>query len=452
MECEANEPSDAVAEIAPPGYPVIEKTQEGEGGKPFACPHFGCDGFTFDTVEECRAHEDDWHSPPYLCSECDTSFAANSALKRHFKSSGHYNWICLEEVCEMKGILFANQSEFVNHALNTPGHEHLSPSEAPHSPVSAKRINYAEIIHVLDGESTSECSSEEEGHMCPEPSCRRYQQVFYSEGEFSRHTESHGHVQAIKYSETLRESGKVVADIMIEQEAAREFRCTAEGCPYFGEKLKTSQSFYHHIQTTQHLHLSSDIIADPTSPTAEIRQKFNQLNLLCDEPECPKYEHQFSNRVNLTKHTKSVVHLKAVSYGQMKRSMTNPTFEGQDNVIMQEREQSVTTAVLPSTPHAWSPFTFAPITPTTAGSASFIELPQVVTPTKHSTKEISLMTPPSSRREENLKKRNIELEEELRQMRGKIERIRMAYKEQISSLFQALGKKQEREWLRDYEA
>jgi hypothetical protein len=455
MECQPSHPDDATTEAPPPGYSVVDQIQEGEGegGKLFACPEIGCDGFTFDTIQECRSHEEDWHSPPYFCSECEANFAAKPALKRHFKASGHFNWICLEEKCESKGTLFANQSEFVAHALNACGHENLFLSDTPNSPISPKRINYAEVIHILSEETTSE-SSEEEEYLCPEPSCRRYQQAFHSEVEYARHKESHGHVHAIRYSEALRESGKSVADITTEQEAAREFRCTAEGCSYFGEKLKSSQSFYRHINTAQHLDSPHSSVSDPTSPTAEIRQQLSQLHLSCDEPECPKYEHRFVSRANLTKHFKSIPHLKAVSYGQMKRSMANYGPEDQSNNVTQPSEEKLSVAMMatPSTPHAWSPYSFAPITPTTADSTRFIELPKVVTPTRRLFRGISpLTTPPSSSsssswREENLKKRNRELEEEVQQMKGKIERMRAAYNEQISSLFQTLGAKQARNW------
>lgn len=440
------ESTDAVVEIPPAGYIVAEATQEGEGDKPFACPHTSCDGFTFETVQECQIHEDDWHSPPYFCSECDTSFAARPALKRHFKSSGHFNWICLEEKCEMKGILFANQSEFVAHALNTPGHEHLFPDEALQSPVSVKRINYAEVIHLMDYESTEECLSEAEEHICPEPSCHRYQQTFSTEGSFSRHEESYGHTHAIKYSETLRESGKSIADIMTAQEAARELQCTAEGCKYFGEKLKSSQAFYNHIMTAQHLSSPSLCPSNPTSPTADIRLKFSQLNISCDEPECPKYEYRFSSLGNYNKHVQSAAHLQSVKYGHMARSMASSASEGQENLKPQtpEREQPVTIKAPPSTPQIWSRSSFAPISPVSAVSTP-VERVQFITPTKRPVPGIALMTPPSWR-EENLRKRNRELEEELQQMKGKMERLRTAYQEQISSLFQTLGATQDRGW------
>ncbi|KAM0249349.1 hypothetical protein ACHAQJ_009110 [Trichoderma viride] len=450
MASQPRQQADVTAE-APPGYLVLDQMQEGEGEgvKPFACPDITCDGFTFDTIQECRDHEEDWHSPPYLCSECEANFAAKPALKRHFKTSGHFNWICLEEQCELKGTLFANQSEFVAHAINNCGHEHYFSRETPVSPISPRRVNYAEIIHILDEETTSQSSDEEE-YLCLEPSCRRYQQAFYTESEFGRHKESHGHVHAIKYSETLRESGKSVADIMTEQEAAREFRCTAEGCLYFGEKLKNSQSYYHHINTAQHVNPRSSSAFNPTSPTAEISRQFSQLNLCCDEPECSRYEHRFMSRVNLTKHLKSIPHLKAVTYGQMKRSMANSGSDGQNNATTQTsgRIQPTAMTATPSTPHAWSPYSFAPITPTSSNSIRIMELPKAVTPTKRSIREISPLTPPpsSSWREENLKKRNRELEEEVQQMKAKMERIRAAYKEQISSLFQTLGAKQARDW------
>lgn len=442
MECEVSEQTDAFMDIPPAGYPTIENGHEGEGEKPFSCPHFGCDGFTFDTMQECRVHEEEWHNPPYLCSECEKSFAAKPALKRHFKNSGHFNWICIEEHCEMKGTLFANKSEFVTHALNTPGHEHLCPTEALRSPVSAKRINYAEVIHLFDDENTFQSSPDEEQYFCPEPSCCRYQHSFSSESEFNRHKESNGHVNAIKYSETLRESGKSIADIMAEQSAATEFRCTAKGCPYFGEKLKSSQSFYHHINTAQHLNPPCGSRSNPVSPTAEIRMRFSQLNISCDEPECPKYEHRFSSKANYTKHTNSVAHLKAVSYGQLKRSTTNIVSSGQDSDMQKlERPKTPDAPVPSSEPRIWSRFT--PISPTADGTMP-AEQPKMGTPTKRPIGGTPLMTPPSSWREETLKKRNRELENELQHMHERIERMRANYNEQISSLFQTLGALQHR--------
>ncbi|KAL7942885.1 hypothetical protein V8C42DRAFT_330652 [Trichoderma barbatum] len=445
MEAIADNRTGAITEALPVGYLVDKPVLEGEGDQPFACPHTSCDGFTFETIEECHIHEEDWHRPPYFCSECDKIFAAKPALERHFKASRHFNWICLEEKCDMKGILFANQSDFVAHALNAPGHEHLFPDEALRSPVSVKRINYAEVIDLMDGETTEECPEEEEGQMCPEPSCRRYQQVFCSKSEFTRHNEQHNHVHAIKYSEALRESGKSVADIMIEQEAARELRCTVEGCPKYGQKLKTSQSFHNHIQTIQHLDPPKPRVSNPASPTAVIRMKFSQLNISCDEPECPKFEHRFSSLINLNKHLQSVVHLTSVKFGHMARSVANSGSDGQGNAktLTPEKELLPLAATAPpSTPQIWSRSSFTPISPTTTDSTP-AHTAQFVTPTKRPNQNIALMTPPSWR-EESLKKRNRELEQELEQMKDKMERMRSAYQEQISSLFQTLGATQDR--------
>ncbi|KAH8120890.1 hypothetical protein LI328DRAFT_152837 [Trichoderma asperelloides] len=451
MDCVLRQQHNGTTEAAPPGYLVADDINDNEGdtGRLFACPEIGCDGFTFDTINECHIHLKDWHNPPYSCSECEANFAAMPALKRHFKNTGHYNWICQEEMCEMKGILFANRSEFVAHALRAGGHERLFPTEGLNSPVSPKRLNYAEVIHIPCEDTTSE-SSEEEAYQCSEPSCRRYQQLFHSENEFSRHEESHAHINAVKYSEDLRESERTAEDITAEQEAAREFRCTTQGCSSFGEKLKTSQSFYRHIHTAKHVYPFLSSVSNPTSPTAEIRQHFHQLNLACDEPECPRYEHRFANYVNLTKHKQSVPHLKAVSYGQSKK---NAVYS--DNIathILEESQSEVTTAI-PSTPVRWSSYSFAPITPTTNTTKRIAELPDAVTPTRHSIRNISPLTPPppstssssSSWREESLMKKNGELENEVQQLKNKIERLRTAYKEQISSLFQALGEKQGRE-------
>lgn len=456
MECPLDQhQQEATTEVPPPGYFVAGNIHdnEGDGGREFACPEIGCDGFTFDTIGECHIHVKDWHSPPYSCSECDASFAAMPALKRHFKNTGHYNWICQEERCEMKGILFANRSEFVAHALRIGGHERLFPTEELNSPLFPKRINYAEVIHIPCEDTPSE-PSEEEAYQCLEPSCRRYEQFFHSESEFGRHEESHAHVNAIKYSKDLRESGKSVEDIATEKEAAREFRCTVEGCPFFGERLKTSQSFYRHITTAKHAYPLLNSVSNPTSPTAEIRQRFHQLtcNLACDEPECPKYEHRFANYVNLKKHNQSIPHLKAVSYGQMKRNAV-PS----DHILVatqiSEESQAAATVAIPSTPVRWSSYSFAPITPNTDTTTRITKFPETLTPTKRSIRNISPLTPPpppppssssSSGREESLVKKNRELENEVQQLKDRIERLRSAYKEQISSLFQALGAEQAR--------
>lgn len=441
---------EATTENSPPGYLVTADIgdKEGEGDRLFACPEIGCDGFTFDTIHECQIHVKDWHSPPYSCSECDTSFAAMPALKRHFNATGHFNWICQEDRCEMKGILFSNRSEFVAHALRMSGHERLLPAEDLNSPLFPNRINYAEILHIPCDDTTSELS-DEEVYQCLEPSCRRYQQFFHSENEFSRHEESHVHVNATKYSEDLRESGKSEGDITAEQEAAREFRCTAEGCPFLGEKLKTSQSFYRHITTTKHLYPLLNSASNPTSPTAEIRQRFDQLNRACDEPECPRYEHHFSNYSNFNKHIQSVPHLKAVSYGQMKRSAVSSEHI-QGAAPTSSESQSATVVPVPSTPVRWSSYSFAPITPETDTTTRNAEFREMNTPTRRSFRNVSPVTPPtpssslSSWREESLMKKNEELEFEVQQLKDRIERLRSAYKEQISSLFQALGAEQAR--------
>ncbi|KAL7896180.1 hypothetical protein HDV63DRAFT_385084 [Trichoderma sp. SZMC 28014] len=441
---------EATTEKSLSGYSVVAEIgdKEGEGDKLFACPEIGCDGFTFDTIHECQIHVKDWHSPPYSCSECDASFAAMPALKRHFRATGHYNWICQEDQCEMKGILFPNRSEFIAHALRIDGHERLFPAEELCSPLFPKKINYSDVIHLPCDDTTSELS-DEEVFQCLEPSCRRYQRIFHSENEFSRHEESHVHVNAIKYSEDLRESGKSEGDIATEQEAAREFRCTAEGCPSLGQKLKTSQSFYKHITTMKHLYPLLNAASNPASPTADIRQRFDQLNRACDEPECPRYEHYFSNYSNFNKHIQSVPHQKAVSYGQMKRS-TVSSGHIQGAAQFSTELQSTAIAPVPSTPVRWSSYSFAPITPDTGSTTRIAEFREISTPTRRSVRAISPLTPPppssslSSWREESLMKKNEELEIEVQQLKDRIERLRSAYKEQISSLFQALGAEQAR--------
>lgn len=51
----------------------------------FTCPRPDalCDGFTFASLDECLAHEQDWHTGPYTCLICGRTFPSAPRLRRH---------------------------------------------------------------------------------------------------------------------------------------------------------------------------------------------------------------------------------------------------------------------------------------------------------------------------------------------------------------------------------
>lgn len=221
----------------PPDFMLLDSPNEGETGT-FACPFDGCDGVVCGSAQECHLHLREWHSPPYACAGCDAYFAAQSALARHVKATGHQKWICAKQACEMKGFEFESHLEYRNHVIASDSHRSLGQRPAHDK--------------AADPDDTLSEDSAADYFMCLEPCCCRYLQR-WTERMYEVHVKGHCHVAAAQEGEGLRKRGLSETELEQKQYACRKFLCDAPGCPQFGKCLSSSQSYYYHVQTWNHL-------------------------------------------------------------------------------------------------------------------------------------------------------------------------------------------------------
>lgn len=238
-----------------------------EGNTPYSCPHGECDGFTFNTKEECAVHESDWHSPPYRCHVCNENFAARPALKRHLRASGHNG--------ESTALTMTTSPSPEVLATHVNGFESGNKSGIP------GRGGY----FCNTDSDLSDCSDFDE-HKCIEPCCHRYHDFLPSEASYKQHINSKGHLKATQLSATLRLSGLSRDKIHKAEDAARHWTCFSKECAHSGHKFASGQSFWTHMGSEQHLNpdVNAKMKANATRQefiktlSAEKQEFFNTLN------------------------------------------------------------------------------------------------------------------------------------------------------------------------------
>ncbi|KAK5995980.1 hypothetical protein PT974_04400 [Cladobotryum mycophilum] len=306
-------PKNRDRETIPWEYDVPSSVRENEGAAPFVCPQLGCDGLAFETAGECHRHEDEYHSPPYWCGECDASFAAESALRRHLSASGHRVWICEEKGCDMEGIQFSSKDGYVAHALESMNHRAIDLRRQ--TAVVRRRVSPDSDDMMED--VLSDCPSDV-GEMCTQPCCHKFEHPFPSRGEWDRHAISHGHVSAVRLSETLAALDLPAEQLAARQASARGFTCDAPGCQHFGRRLSTSQSYYRHVEAAGHREPRPRIERAALKP---IVKEAMRVRMVCEEVACGKFGQEFGKAGSWFRHVAGVGHVRAARFGEVMRRM-----------------------------------------------------------------------------------------------------------------------------------
>ncbi|KAF4508734.1 hypothetical protein G6O67_005076 [Ophiocordyceps sinensis] len=316
----------------PPDFLLLDSPNEGERGT-YTCPFDGCDGVVLGSPAECHVHVKDWHSAPYSCAACSAYFAAQPALARHVKATGHQKWMCAKAGCEMKGFEFENHLEYRDHVIASASHRSLGQREAGEREADEREAGergagqrgagqreadqkeadhgYGDARtcpgdqHMTDADETLSEESGDDYFMCLEPCCRRYLQR-WTERKYAVHVNSHCHVAAVQEGEALRTKDLPAADLEQRQGALRMFLCDVRGCPQFGKCLATSKSYHHHLQTWNHVF--------PSTPNKDHDDDDFWLQpdtRHCDVDQCLQFRRRFATETAYQRHIKSVQHLRA---------------------------------------------------------------------------------------------------------------------------------------------
>ncbi|PHH93125.1 hypothetical protein CDD83_505 [Cordyceps sp. RAO-2017] len=294
--------------VPPAGFFVLDSPNDGESGT-LSCPHPGCDGFAFGTPEECHLHLREWHAPPYECTQCDASFAAQPSLTRHVKATGHQRWRCEREGCELKGVDFGSYLSYGTHAVHS--HPNLEGGDGGQGAASAAAASSG------DEDWLSEASPAAEAiFMCLEPSCRLYAKPWTSPARYAAHIKSCGHRGAVEAGESLRGRNLSIAELEMRYEAMRELRCDVEACPQYGRSMKTSTAYHNHIQTWVHRALEegggaqadSDDVFDADDDDYRGDGGFRPCR--CNLRGCAQFGRRFTTESNYRRHIESMHHLR----------------------------------------------------------------------------------------------------------------------------------------------
>lgn len=354
--------------LAPPGYFVVDSPNETENAT-FSCPHIGCDGISFEDVDQSSQHEVDWHSGPYTCPECHSNFASRPALTRHFCASQHIRiWDCPHRGYELHGVGFDSQKALEQH-LQSPTFHGTSSDRSFTATQGANPKE--EAVHrdniTVDRPSTSLSPSPEQDYTCRELCCHRYLECFRSPLEYARHTESYPHKTAIKMGEELNQEELTAGNLNEEQRAAREFECTSEGCPFQGRKFSTAQTFQHHRSTQAH-RTTSFLIAGTADEMEVSVEETPRDPMYCEAWSCPQFGRLFSNAANFARHSQSAPHFAAENQHEVisvtpkkigQKELENP-FNGLPSPVT---PGSMDTFSSPESPLARKPLPFGPRTP-----------------------------------------------------------------------------------------
>ncbi|OAA71522.1 Zinc finger, C2H2 [Cordyceps fumosorosea ARSEF 2679] len=198
----------------------------------FTCPRgeTQCDGFVFASIEECQAHEHDWHAGPYRCLVCGQAFASGTRLRRHT----HYEESESRRVeveaaearrggCAAVRVYHGNDparsrarrfAKMVRaEEAETEKAQRRARKEAERTARQAKK-NKKEgiddeplvVIGADEGEDIATGCSEEDGAAsCQEPCCPFFGKSFASTVAYARHVAAQGHVVAVAMGEALVE-------------------------------------------------------------------------------------------------------------------------------------------------------------------------------------------------------------------------------------------------------
>lgn len=375
----------------------------------FSCPSLSCDGLIFTSTDDCIDHNNKWHRGPYPCPDCDVEYACQPALDRHLKGT-HPNmkWFCHQEDCEMEGLEFLNHTGYLDHVLSSASHQVGRVDVQITAPkVTSSPSEHNEDIVLDDAASveSAESSSTAVDFVCRVSCCHWLGRDFKCKSEWARHAGTHGHVSAAKLSKELEDQGLVGDELEAQQNAIRDFRCTAPHCPLHGQVFANSQSYSRHITTAVHCG-TNDVAVETSSKKMDTNKK--ELRQ-CAVHGCPKYGYMFKTNAVYRKHTISGAHVAAERQeGSQAAILPSLDLKESDQQMTPRRPDDAFCMNAPLTP----------VSPLAHKGPSF----SVKTPTARRTPVPFQLMSPSEFEYEMLEEKNRALEEEVRVLRETLAR------------------------------
>lgn len=177
-----------------------------------------CDGFAFDTIQECVQHEQDWHSGPYKCFICGQVFASGPRLRRH----GHYvDSEERREATEKAEVKRGNSSVAVYHGNQDRRRRARRFAKMVLKDEGVSRgaeggdvmEEVQEVAYVHDGSKGVAVTTADDGleegedneQKCEEPCCPHFGRNFRSERLWEKHVQAQKHTSAVAMGEALLE-------------------------------------------------------------------------------------------------------------------------------------------------------------------------------------------------------------------------------------------------------
>ncbi|KAM3511889.1 hypothetical protein MY11210_004430 [Beauveria gryllotalpidicola] len=189
-----------------------------------ACPRGDtqCDGFAFDSIQDCLDHERDWHSGPYKCFICGQTFASGPRLRRHDHYTDSEERRAEAEAAEArKGACYGVKIYHGNEAARRRARlllkkirleEEAAQKERDRKIVGGVRKEMARrrkrdgplvVVGVGEGTVMGEVEDEKGGGSCDEPCCPAFERRFVNDKAHQRHMASQGHVAAMRMGAAL---------------------------------------------------------------------------------------------------------------------------------------------------------------------------------------------------------------------------------------------------------
>ncbi|EJP67410.1 uncharacterized protein BBA_03984 [Beauveria bassiana ARSEF 2860] len=197
-----------------------------------ACPRGDtqCDGFVFDSIQDCLDHERDWHSGPYKCFICGQIFASGPRLRRHDHYTDSEERKAEVEAAETRknaccGVKIYHGNEWARRraklllkkikleeaAQDKKRDRKIMGDVKKEMAKKRKRDGPLVVIGVAGRTVMGEVEDEKGGGNCDEPCCPAFERRFVNDKAHQRHVASQGHVAAMRMGAALLEQLTITA-------------------------------------------------------------------------------------------------------------------------------------------------------------------------------------------------------------------------------------------------
>ncbi|EGX90714.1 hypothetical protein CCM_07134 [Cordyceps militaris CM01] len=204
----------------------------------FTCPRGDtqCDGHTFSSIQECVAHEQDWHAGPYKCYICGRAFASGPRLRRH----DHYvdseaRRVDVDEAEMRRGGVCvtvyhgnllqrrrAKQFAKLVKLDDASREKERAREEKKRTTKMLAAIKREEVrkrnkdgqlvvIGAEDGAAIGPVEDKDNMEICHEPCCPLFERRFTNNGSYARHIAAQSHAIAVRMGRALVQQLTVMA-------------------------------------------------------------------------------------------------------------------------------------------------------------------------------------------------------------------------------------------------